>query len=85
MHHDGIEAADFQHHHVAGELVGKRRIDHGMAAELDDDDLVVIALQEGQGLGENLGRGGQGQVSHGHVPGWNRLRLTLLQLLTQTS
>ena len=40
---------------VAGELVREARIDHGMPAIFHHDDLVVIALQEGQRLRQDAG------------------------------
>ena len=64
MDHDGIEAADLEHHHVAGELLREFGVHHGVAAELHDDDLVIIALQEGQGLGQDAGSLVDGQFGH---------------------
>ena len=41
------------------------RIDHGMAAVLDDDGLVVVTPQKGQGFGEGAGRVGNWMSVHG--------------------
>ena len=51
----GLSAAQFEHHHVAGEFARQIGIDHGVAAILDDDDLIVIALQEGQRFRQDAG------------------------------
>jgi hypothetical protein len=39
-----------------------------MAAKFHHDDLVVIALQKGQGFREDAGRFGNWNVSHGGIP-----------------
>ena len=56
MDDDGVEAAHLEHDHVARELVRELRVHHGVAAIFHHDDLVVVALQEGQRLGEDVGR-----------------------------
>lgn len=56
MHHDGVEAADLEHDDVAGKHARQFRVHHGVAAVFHHDDLVVIALQEGQRLREDAGR-----------------------------
>ena len=63
MHDDRIDAAQLQHHHVAGEFARELGIDHGVAAVFHDDDLIVIALQEGQRLRQDAG--GLGDVADG--------------------
>ena len=65
MHHHGMDAAELQHHHVAREFASEIGIGHGVAAEFHDDDLVVVALQEGQRLGEDAGSIGGGNFGHG--------------------
>ena len=61
----GLKPAELQHHHVAGKLLGELAVDHGMAAIFHHDDLVVIALQKGQGFREDAGRFGNRNVGHG--------------------
>ena len=54
VHDDGIHADELQHHDVARESRLEVRLDHRVAAVLDDDRLVVEALDVRQRLGENL-------------------------------
>ena len=65
MDDDGIEAADLEHHHVAGKLLGELAVDHGVTAIFHHDDLIVIALQKGQGFREDAGGFGNRNVGHG--------------------
>ena len=51
---DGIHPDELQHHDVAREARLQLRLDHRVAAVLDDDRLVVEALDVGQRLGKNL-------------------------------
>ena len=51
---DRVHPDELQHHDVAGEARLQRGLDHRVAAVLDDDRLVVEALDVGQRLGENL-------------------------------
>ena len=51
---DGIHPDELQHHDVAGEAGLQRRLDHRVAAVLDDDRLVVEALDVRQRLGKDL-------------------------------
>ena len=50
----GIHADELQHHDVAREARLERGLGHRVAAVLDDDGLVVEALDVGQRLGEDL-------------------------------
>ncbi len=54
VHDDGVHADELQHHDVAREARLQLRLDHRVAAVLDDDRLVVKALDVGQRLGEDL-------------------------------
>ena len=51
---DGVHADELQHHDVAREARLQLRLDHRVAAVLDDDRLVVEALDVGQRLGKDL-------------------------------
>ena len=78
VHDDGVQAADLEHDHVAGKALRKGRVHHGVAAELHDDDLIVIALQEGQSLRQDAG--GKLDLAFGFAHGgilrfWNLSRL----------
>jgi hypothetical protein len=53
VHHDRVDAGEAQENHVLGEGLLQLVVDHGVAAVLDHDDLVVEPLQPGQGLGED--------------------------------
>ena len=64
MNHNGVQSADFQHHHVAGKLLGELAVHHGMAAIFHHDDLVVIPLQEWQRFRQDAGGLGDGNVGH---------------------
>ena len=55
MHDHGIEAGLLEQHDVAGEVAGDLLVAHGMAAILDDDDRIVMALHMRQGLGQDRG------------------------------
>ncbi len=61
VHDDGLEAGVVQEHHVLGEGGLQVLVDHGVAAELDDDGLAVVPDQPRQRLDEDL-RLGQGGV-----------------------
>ncbi len=60
VHDDGVHARLLQVDDVLRERVRQRRIAHRVAAELDDDGLVVIAYEMRQRLGQdarlNVGR-----------------------------
>ena len=60
MHHDRIHPGLLDQHDVAGEVGGKRRVTHGMAAILHHDRLPVVALHIGQRLGQHLRLGMHG-------------------------
>ena len=66
MHDHRLDARLLQHDDIAGEGLGELRIDHGVAAIFDDDRLLVVALHEGQSLGQNL-RGNAGQLSKASI------------------
>ena len=53
MHHDRIDRGLLEQHDVLGELLGERLLAHGVAAILDDDGLLVIALHVRQRLGQD--------------------------------
>ena len=59
---DRIQSDELQHRHVAGEASLQLLVDHGVAAQLDHDRLLVEAADVGKRFGENLrllrGRGG---------------------------
>lgn len=61
VHDDGLEAGVVQEHDVLGERGLQVLVDHGVAAELDDDGLAVVPGQPGQRLDEDL-RLGQRRV-----------------------
>ena len=54
VHDDGVDTAVPQEHHVGGERLPQRVVDHRVAAVLHDDDLAVERLQPRQRLGEDL-------------------------------
>lgn len=64
VHDDGLETGVVQEHDVLGEGGLQVLVDHGVAAELDDDRLAVVPDQPGQRLDEDLGLG-QGGVFAG--------------------
>ncbi len=53
VHDDRINRRLLQEHDVAGELARQMLLAHGVTAILHDDDLLVVALHVGQGLGED--------------------------------
>jgi len=53
MHHHRIDGGLLEQHDVAGEFARRCLLAHGMAAVLDDDDFLVIALHVRQRFGEN--------------------------------
>ncbi len=68
VHDDRLQAGLAQEDHVLGEGGLEFFVDHGVAAELDDDDLAVVAGEPRQGLDEDL-RLGQGGVLAGGAAG----------------
>ena len=60
MHHDRVHARLLDQHDVAGEGRGKLRVAHGVAAIFHHHRRVVVALHEGQRLGQDLGVGVDG-------------------------
>ena len=65
MDHHRVDADLLQQRDVAAEAQRGLLLAHGVAAILHHDDLVVVALQEGQRAGEDLHRVGRGV---GHRP-----------------
>ena len=67
VHDDRVHADQLQHDDIASEACLERGLGHRVAAILDDDRLVVEALNVGQCLGQNLGfeRSGGGLEGHG--------------------
>ena len=69
MDDDRQHARLFQQHHILGEILGSRRIAHGMAAIFDDDNLLIVALHVRQRLGQRLGLRmdvRKGNLGHGY-------------------
>ncbi len=67
MHHDRVHAGLLDHHDVAGEALGELGIAHGVAAIFHHHRGAVVALHEGQRLGQDLGLGvGRGE-DFGHA------------------
>ena len=62
VHHHRVHADRAQERHVGGEGGLEYVVDHGVAAVLDDDDVVAQLLQPRQGLGEDVRLLGRGQV-----------------------
>ena len=60
VHDDGLEPGVAQEDDVLGEGGLQLLVDHGVAAELDDDGLAVVPGQPGQRLDEDLGLGERG-------------------------
>ena len=58
VHHHGLHPGVAQVDHVLGEGALQVGVDHGVAAELHDDDLVVEALEPRESLDEHGGLGG---------------------------
>src|SRR5690606_8216721 len=54
VYNDWIHTRQLEVDDVLGERLSEGGVPHGMAAEFDDNRLVVIALQIRQRLGENL-------------------------------
>ncbi len=67
VHDDGLEAGVAQEDHVLGEGGLQVLVDHGVAAELDDDGLAVVPGQPGQRLDEDLRLGERGVLPRGSV------------------
>ncbi|MGX1268852.1 hypothetical protein RKD18_002046 [Streptomyces phaeoluteigriseus] len=65
VHDDGLEAGVVQEHDVLGEGGFQVLVDHGVAAELDDDRLAVVPGEPGQRLDEDLGLGQRGVLAGG--------------------
>ncbi len=63
--HDGPQAGVPQEHDVLRESGLQFVVDHGVAAELDDDGLAVVAGEPGQRLDEDLGLGERGVLPRG--------------------
>ncbi len=57
MHDDRLDAGLLQKRDVLGETSRQLRIAHGVASIFDDDDLLIVALHEGQRLRQNHGVG----------------------------
>ncbi len=55
MDDDGVDPRLLQKRHVAGESLAQRSVAHGVSTIFDHDGLVLVALHEGQGLGEHFG------------------------------
>ncbi len=60
VHDDRLEAGVPQEDDVLGEGGLQLLVHHGVAAELDDDDLAVVPGEPGQRLDEDLGLGQRG-------------------------
>jgi hypothetical protein len=60
MHDDRLQAGLLEQHDVLGEILGRSRIAHGVAAILDDDHFLIVALHVRQRLDEHLGPHGRG-------------------------
>lgn len=65
VHDDRLETGVVQEDDVLGEGGLQLLVDHGVAAELDDDGLAVVPDQPGQGLDEDLGLGERGVLARG--------------------
>lgn len=63
---DRLESCVPQEDHVLGEGGLQLLVDHGVAAELDDDGLAVVAGQPGQRLDEGLRLGERGVLAGAH-------------------
>lgn len=63
--HDRLEAGLAQEDDVLSEGGLQVLVDHGVAAELDDDDLAVVAGEPGQRLDEDLRLGQRGVLARG--------------------
>ncbi|MGX1299808.1 hypothetical protein RKD35_001296 [Streptomyces albogriseolus] len=63
VHDDGFQAGVPQEDDVLGERGLQLLVDHGVAAELDDDGLAVVPGQPGQGLDEDLRLGQRGVLT----------------------
>ena len=55
LFHDHIHADQLQEYHVAGEALLEILVDHGVAAEFDDDGPAVEAFDVRQRLGKDRG------------------------------
>ena len=82
VHHDRVHAHQLHQHHVAGKALVQRRVDHGVAAKLDDHGLAGEALDIGQRLGEDLGDL-QGGLTFEHLEPRFQIWLYLLELFTE--
>lgn len=65
VHDDGLESRVVQEHDVLCERGLQVLVDHGVAAELDDDGLSVVPGQPGQRLDEDLRLGQRGVLAGG--------------------
>ena len=65
VHDDRLEPGLAQEDDVLGEGGLQVLVDHGVAAELDDDGLAVVPGQPGQRLDEDLGLGERGVLPRG--------------------
>ncbi|MDQ0938099.1 hypothetical protein QFZ49_008081 [Streptomyces turgidiscabies] len=63
VHDDGLEAGLAQEDDVLGEGALQLLVHHGVSAELDDDDLAVVAGQPGQRFDEDPGLGQRGVLA----------------------
>ena len=67
MDYHRIDADRLQQRHVRGEILGRLRPSHGMAAIFHDEHRARVTLQIGQRLGQRFGlgeEGGIGRVAH---------------------
>ena len=65
VYHDGVNADQLEHHHVAGKTLLQSVVDHGVATVFDDDGFADKALQVGQNGGKAIGLTGKdGQLLH---------------------
>ncbi len=66
MHHHRLDARLLEQNDVLGEILLRGGIAHGVAAILDHDHLLIIALHMRQRLGQDLGLDMDvGQIGHG--------------------
>jgi hypothetical protein len=63
---DGLEAGVPQEDHILGEGAFQLLVDHGVAAEFDDDRLAVVAGQPRERLDQRLGLGQGGVLASAH-------------------
>ena len=66
MADDRLDACLLEQHHILGEVLRRGRGAERMAAILDHDDLLIVALHMRQRLHQEMGLGrGGGQIGHG--------------------